>query len=62
MKPLHRIDFDDAKFCKEHKDELVQINLGTLAVLLDYYYTGGAEPATLTERLKEAKHVCDAQY
>lgn len=55
MKPLHRIDFDDEEFCKKHKDELVQIDLRTLRVLLYFYYTGGGEPDSLTERMKEAK-------
>lgn len=58
MKPLHRIDFDDEEFCKEHKDELVQIDLGTLYHLLDFYYLGGGEPKSLNARLKYAKDRC----
>lgn len=57
MKPLHQIDFDDEAYCKKHKDELVQIDLGTLRVLLNFYYTGGGEPTSLNERLTEAKEL-----
>ena len=55
MKPLHRIDFDDAEFCKEHRDELVQIDLGTLRSLLHQYAPGHETGMTYNERLKDAQ-------
>ena len=55
MKPLRRIDFDDEEFCKEHKDELVQIDLGTLRSLLHQYAPGHETGMTYNERLKDAQ-------
>ncbi len=47
------IDFDNAEQVNQLKNEKVEISVGVLAYLLNYFYTGGGEPNLLNERLAE---------
>lgn len=51
MKPSE-IDFDSATTVLARKDETVEVTVGQLALLLNFFYTGGGEPDSRNERMK----------
>lgn len=51
---LDSINFDDEQKMLELKQEMVEIPVGALSYLLNYFYTGGGEPDSHNERLAEA--------
>jgi hypothetical protein len=52
--PLDEIDFDNEEQVEKLKRQKVEVEVGLLAYLLGYYYTGGGEPDSLNARLDDS--------
>lgn len=52
--PLEEIDFDNEEQVEKLKRQKVEVEVGLLAYLLGYYYTGGGEPDSLNARLDDS--------
>jgi hypothetical protein len=51
---LQDINFDDEKQVKKLANEKIEVEVGMLDFLLEYFYLGGGEPRQKNSRLKIA--------